>query len=102
MSDKKQNNRRQANRGRGRPPIPGRQLRVTFRLRQGRSPAEDGLLERLDQLPARHRSRFIRRVLTTGDIDPILDRELARESARVGSALDALATYYDEGDDNEF
>jgi hypothetical protein len=81
---------------RGRPPVSGRQIKITFRLRCGRSAAEDALIARLDQLPPRHRSRFIRRVLTTGDIETVLDRELARETERVASALDAMAGLWDE------
>ena len=88
MSDKKSN--------RGRPPVPGQQIKITFRLRSDRSEAEDALIERLAELPPRHRSRFIRRVLTTGDIDAVLDREFARETEQVTSALDALATYWDD------
>jgi hypothetical protein len=50
-------------------------------------------MDRLDQLTTGQRSRFIRRVLTTGEIDPILDREFARETERVTCALDALAAF---------
>jgi hypothetical protein len=92
MSDKKSS--------RGRPALPGQQIKISFRLRQGRSQAEDALISRLDQLPPRHRSRFIRRVLTTGDIDAVLDREFERETGRVTAALDAMAGLWDDDDDD--
>ncbi len=75
-------------------------MHVNFRLRRGRSEAEDRLFDRLAQLTRDgQRSRFIRRVLTTGEIEPVLDRELARETERLADALDGLATFWDEEDD---
>lgn len=86
-------------RSRGRPRADGPEIRITFRLRRGRFEAEDSLMDRLDQLTAGQRSRFIRRVLTTGEIDPILEREFARETERVTCALDALARMDDDEED---
>jgi hypothetical protein len=80
---------------RGRPRAFGETVRLNLRLREGRSPEEDRLIERLAQLPKGQRSRYVRRVLTTGDVEPILDAELERETGRVASALDALATMWD-------
>jgi hypothetical protein len=80
----------------GRPRIFGKMVRLNLRLREGRSPEEDRLIERLEQLPKGQRSRYVRRVLTTGDVEPILDAELERETGRVASALDALATMWDD------
>lgn len=74
-------------------------LYIPFRLRKGRSEAEDQLIDRLLQLPDRSRSRFIRRVLTTGDIEPVLASEFSKETEAVTSALDALASLW--GDDEE-
>lgn len=86
----------------GRPRLNGEEIHVTFRLRRGRSIEEDTLMDRLGQLKQKgQRSRFIRRVLTTGEIDPILDREFARETERVSSALDAMASLWSDDDDNE-
>lgn len=86
----------------GRPALDVESITVTFRLRRERSQAEDMLMDRLAKLTERRqRSRFIRRVLTTGEIDLVLDREFARETERVGSALDALATYFDDDDGEE-
>jgi hypothetical protein len=84
---------------RGRPRVEGRKIRITFRVREGRSVAEDNLFDRLEQLPQRQRSRFIRRVLTTGDIDPILDREFARESEWAATSLAGLGSWGDEEED---
>lgn len=72
-------------------------LYIPFRLRKGRSIEEDQLIDRLLQLPDRSRSRFIRRVLTTGDIEPVISREFSQETEKVTSALDALASLW--GDD---
>ncbi len=74
-------------------------LYIPFRLRKGRSEAEDLLIERLLQLPDRSRSRFIRRVLTTGDIEPVIDREFSQETEAITNALDAMASLW--GDDEE-
>jgi len=57
------------------------------------------LIDRLKELPARQRSRFIRRVLTTGDIDPILEREFARESEWAANSLAGLGSWGDEEED---
>ena len=72
-------------------------LYIPFRLRKGRSIEEDQLINRLLQLPDRSRSRFIRRVLTTGDIEPVISREFSQETEKVTSALDALVSLW--GDD---
>ena len=74
------------------------QLYIPFRLRRGRSQAEDDLIDRLKQLQPRQRSLFIRRVLTTGEIDAVLDREFALETARVASALDSMGDSWDDED----
>lgn len=70
---------------------------IPFRLKKGRSIEEDQLIDRLLQLPDRSRSRFIRRVLTTGDIEPVISREFSQETEKVTSALDALVSLW--GDD---
>jgi hypothetical protein len=99
MADSRAANKRDTH-NRGRPRLGGERLHVTFRLRRGRSEAEDRLFDRLAQLTRDgQRSRFIRRVLTTGEIEPVLDRELARETERLADALDGLATFWDEEDD---
>ncbi len=86
----------------GRPKLNGEKMLVCFRLRRGRSDAEDNLMDRLAQLTETgQRSRFIRRVLTTGDIEPILDQEFANETTHLTSALDAHATFWAEDDDDE-
>lgn len=82
--------------GPGRPKLDTEQLYIPFRLRRGRSDKEDALIGRLKQLPPRQRSRFIRRVLTTGEIDAVLDREFARESEWAASALDMMGSEWDE------
>ncbi len=87
MSDKKSS--------RGRPKLYTETMRLTFRLRKGRSEAEDALVERLGLLKKGQRSRFLRRVLTTGDIEPVLEREFAKETECVANAVDALATFWD-------
>ncbi|NJO00081.1 MAG: hypothetical protein HC875_41190 [Anaerolineales bacterium] len=59
------------------------------------------MIDRLEQLNGTgQRSRFIRRVLTTGDIDPILEREFARETEQVTSALDAMASLWAEDEED--
>jgi hypothetical protein len=84
---------------RGRPKLHQEAIIVAIRFRRGRSQAEDELIDRLKQLPAlRGRSRYIRRVLTTGELDAVLDRELAHETARVASALDTMGDSWDEDD----
>jgi hypothetical protein len=86
---------------RGRPRVEGKTLYIPFKLRRGRSVEEDALIDRLEQLIGTgQRSRFIRRVLTTGDIDPILNREFARESEKVASALDAMASLWAEDEED--
>lgn len=86
-------------RGPGRPPVPGERIKISFRLRRGRTPAEDALMDRLEQLKeSRQRSRYLRRVLTTGEIDAVLDREFARETEQVANALDAMASLWDDDD----
>ncbi len=90
------------NKKRGRPKLNGEQMYIPFRLRRGRSDAEDNLMDRLAQLTETgQRSRFIRRVLTTGDIEPILDQEFANETTHLTSALDAHATFWADDDDDE-
>jgi hypothetical protein len=85
---------------RGRPKLEVEKMYIPFRLRRGRSEAEDNLMDRLAQLTETgQRSRFIRHVLTTGDIEPVLDREFVRETERVASALDALATLWRDDDE---
>jgi hypothetical protein len=86
-------------RSRGRPRVEGREIRITFRLREGRAEAEDKLFERLTELPERQRSRFIRRVLTTGEIDAVIDRELARESLWAATALAGLGSWGEDEDE---
>jgi hypothetical protein len=81
--------------------LAGESLYIPFRLRQGRSEAEDALIARLKAMPSRQRSGFIRRVLTTGDIDPILNREFARETERVTSALSGLASFWDDNEEED-
>jgi hypothetical protein len=85
---------------RGRPRLDQESLYIPFRLRRGRSTAEDALIERLQQLPPRQRSRFIRRVLTTGEVDPVLEREFARESRWAASALDSLGSSWDDDEED--
>jgi hypothetical protein len=58
-------------------------------------------MDRLEQLKKGQRSRFIRRVLTTGDLEPVLEREFAKETRRVANAFDALATFWENDDDEE-
>lgn len=85
---------------RGRPKATGEERLYCFKLRRGRSPAEDSLIDRLDQLTRNgQRSRFIRRVLTTGEIDPILEREFTHETERTASALTDLASFWDDDED---
>jgi hypothetical protein len=56
-------------------------------------------MDRLEQLKeSRQRSRYLRRVLTTGEIDAVLDREFARETEQVANALDAMASLWDDDD----
>jgi hypothetical protein len=86
---------------RGRPKLPGKSIHITLRLREGRSPEEDRLIERLEQLEKGRRSRFLRTVLTTGDVEPVLDAQLEQETERVASALDAMATMWNGDDDWE-
>jgi hypothetical protein len=89
------------NRGRGRPPLGGQQLHVTLRFRTGRSEGEDHLFERLQELGARgQRSRYIRKVLLTGDIEPILDRIFEEESEIVQSRLDDMFNLWEEDEDD--
>jgi hypothetical protein len=83
----------------GRPRLSGKSIHITLRLRQGRSPQEDRLIERLERLGKGQQSRFLRAVLTTGDIEPILDAELAQETGRVTAALDAMAMMWNGDDD---
>ena len=84
---------------RGRPKLHQEAIIVAIRFRRGRSQKEDELLDRLKQLPVmRGRSRYIRRVLTTGELDAVLDRELAHETERVASALDSMGDTWDEDD----
>lgn len=88
------------NRRRGRPPLGGQQLHITLRFRTGRSEEEDRLFERLQELGARgQRSRYIRRVLLTGDIEPILDRIFEEESDRVKAGFDAMFEMWEEEDE---
>jgi hypothetical protein len=76
---------------RGRPRIEGDEFHITFRLRRGRAEAEDRLIDRLEQLTGRgQRSRYIRRVLTTGDVEPVLEREFEQESAAIAAGLDSM------------
>jgi len=97
----KTNKRNTEKKKRGRPPAGGAETIYCFKLRRGRSVEEDGLIDRLTQLTGTgQRSRFIRRVLTTGDIEPILERELARESEKVASALDAMASLWAEDEED--
>ena len=96
MTDSKKHSKK-----RGRPKLSGEQMYVPFRLRRGRSEEEDNLMDRLAQLEPGQRSRFIRRVLTTGDIEPVLEREFARETKRVANAFDALATFWANDDDED-
>ena len=85
----------------GRPRIDGDELRVSFRLRRGRSDEEDLLFDRLEQLTGSgQRSRFIRRVLTTGEVEPTLAREFARETQKVSVALDAMAALWADDDED--
>jgi hypothetical protein len=56
-------------------------------------------MDRLEQLTPGQRSRFIRRVLTTGEIDSVLDREFTRETERVASALAGLASWGEDEED---
>ncbi len=59
-------------------------------------------MDRLAQLTETgQRSRFIRRVLTIGDIEPILDQEFANETMHLTNALDAHATLWANDDDEE-
>jgi hypothetical protein len=81
----------------GRPKLNQESIIVATRFRYGRSPEEDELMDRLKQLPVmRSRSRYIRRVLTTGELDAVLDRELSHETARVASALNSMGDTWDE------
>lgn len=97
MSDKKPHRKRK----RGRPRVNEEQIKVSFRLRRGRNSAEDALMDRLSLLTeSRQRSRYLRRVLTTGEIDAVLDRELAQETQRVANALDAMAGLWDDDEDD--
>ena len=75
--------------------MPGKTVRLNLRLREGRSPEEDRLIGRLEQLPKGQRSRYLRRVLATGEVEPLLDAELEQETGRVASALDAMAAMWD-------
>ena len=82
---------------RGRPRVSGQQLHVTLRLRQGRSEEEDRLIERLQELVQRgQRSRYIRRVLLTGDVEPVLDRVFQEETELITSRLDAMFDLWDD------
>lgn len=74
----------------------------SFWLRPGISEEQDRLIERLDQFTAKgQRSRFIRRVLTTGDVEPILDREFTKETVKVASALEGLASFWDNDEEED-
>jgi hypothetical protein len=84
---------------RGRPRLRGEQLLIALRFRTGRSEEEDRLIERLQELGARgQRSRYIRRVLLTGDVEPVLDRLFQEESELVGARLDAMFDLWDDDD----
>jgi len=84
-------NKCNTNNKRGRPRLEVDELHITFRLRRGRSEAEDRLIERLGQLTGRGQlSRYIRRVLTTGDIEAVLEREFEQESAAIAAGLDGM------------
>jgi hypothetical protein len=76
-------------------------MRLNLRLREGRSPEEDRLMERLEQIEKGRRSRFLRAVLTTGDVEPILDAQLEQETDRVASALDAMAAMWNDDDEEK-
>jgi hypothetical protein len=86
---------------RGRPRLGGDQLLICIRFRAGRSEEEDRLFERLQELAAHgQRSRYIRRVLLTGDVEPVLDSVFQEETARVRQGLDAMFDLWDDdGDD---
>lgn len=80
----------------GRKKLNVEQIYISFRLRRGRSQEEDQLMDRLNKLVVRSRSRYIRNVLTTGEMDAVLDRALAQETARVKSALDSMGDSLDD------
>lgn len=87
---------------RGRPRVEGEQIHVSLRFRRGRSEAEDNLIDRLVELVQRgQRSRYIRRVLLTGDVEPVLDRVFEEESELVQSRLDAMFDMWQDEDEEE-
>ena len=71
---------------RGRPPKPGRSVRITIRLREGE---DDAILARLARVPKGRRSAYIRRVLAGAGVD-VMDEVLAEEPEVVASLLDAM------------
>jgi len=86
---------------RGRPRLQGEQLHITLRFRTGRSEEEDRLFERLQELGARgQRSRYIRRVLLTGDVEPVLDHIFQQETERVQQGLDAMFDLWEDDDED--
>jgi len=72
-------------------------VRVTIRLRPGQ---DDAILERLARVPPGRRSAYIRRVLAGAPVEA-LDVALAQETERVASALDAMATLWEDEDDDK-
>lgn len=85
---------------RGRKPAKFERKYYSFWLRPGLSEEQDRLIERLNQLTAKgQRSRFIRRVLTTGDVEPVLEREFIKETDKVANALGGLASFWDNDEE---
>lgn len=71
---------------RGRPPKPGRSIRITIRLREGE---DDAILARLARVPKGRRSAYIRRVLAGAGVE-VMDEVLAEEPELVTSLLDSM------------
>ena len=80
-------------RGRGRPTVPGRSVRVTVRFRDGK---HDAILERLFQVPKMRRSAYIRRVLEGAPVE-VLDRAIVEDD----EMTDALNTMWEDELDDE-
>jgi len=86
-----QTNKRQPKNQRGRPAKPGREIRITIRLREGE---HDDILERLKRVPKGEMATYVRRVLA-GATPDLLDEAL-RESEALTSSLDGILDDWDD------
>lgn len=85
---------------RGRPRLPGETLLICFRLRKGDTERENDLFDRMQELGERgQRSRVIRKILLTGEVEPVLDRVFQQETERVQQGLDAMFDLWEDDED---